>query len=144
MSVSEELVKRYKHNTLWLCLWLKELQNYADKKACGEEFDKDKFIYACKMCEKWKKALLESKEVLGYTDRFQFMEDNNFLGFSIKNGRFVGDVSDEEIFSIVDKWFYGFPDTANHYQFEVSVYVLTLSDVDDRTDVLYKDFNKNT
>lgn len=142
-TISSELVQEYGYNTLWLCLWLRELQNYADKKERGEELDKERLIYACKQCEHFKGLFLKSKEKLGYDDKFDFMEDNNFFGFSIKNGRFIGDVSNEEIFKIVDKWYYGFPDTANHYQFEVSTYVLTMADDTDRTDVLYKDFNKS-
>ncbi len=143
-AISSELVQEYGYNTLWLCLWLREIQNFADRKERGEEFDKEKFVYACRMCEKFKNLFLGSKAKLGYDDKFEFMEDNNFFGFSIKNGRFIGNVSKEEIFKIVDKWYYGFPETANHYQFEVSMYVLTMSDDEDRNDVLYEDFKPTT
>ncbi len=139
-AVSLEQVKKYRYNTQKLCLWLREVQHFADAKAAGHEIDQGKFIYACKMCEEFKARFLESKEALGYDDRFAFMEDNKFFGFSIENGRFVGNVSKEEIFEIVDKWFYGFPETANHYQFEVSYYVLTQSDPNDYSDKLYEDY----
>lgn len=144
MAVSIDLTKKYRYNTQKLCLWLRELQNFADMKERGEEFDKDKLIYACKMCERWKKLFLESKEALGYTDRFDFMENNNFFGFSIKNGRFISEVSKKEILNTVNKWFYGYPETANHYQFEVSYYVIALAhDIEEMDDVLYADFYKN-
>ncbi|WP_161487344.1 hypothetical protein [Butyrivibrio hungatei] len=109
----------------------------------GEDFDKEKFIYACKMCEQYKLDFISSKESLGFTDKFEFMETNHFVGFSIVDGKFVGDVTDEQLFAITDKWYYGFPVSANHYQFEVSCYAMTQFDTEDRTGMLYKDFKNN-
>ena len=135
-----EQLKEYGYNALWLCLWRRELNNYEDKKLNGEAFDQRKYEYACENFERYKNLFLASKKSLGYTDELDFMKDYEFENFSIKNGRYVGNLTDSEIFAATDKWFYGYPDIADHKQFEISHYVLVLSDPNDRTNVLYKDF----
>ncbi|WP_026653346.1 hypothetical protein [Butyrivibrio proteoclasticus] len=138
--ITQDALKRYRYNTRFLCLWLRELQLFADKREAGKEINQGMFAYACKKCTFYKAEFLKCKEELGYNDKFSFLEDNHFIGFSIINGKFVGDVSDSQINAITDKWYYGFPERANHYQYEVGCYVDTMSEKRDFTNWLYKDY----
>lgn len=126
--LDKERVTMYKNSTLQLCLWLAQIQKMSDALEKGQKVDKRKFVYASSMLADYKKYFLEDKQALGFDDGFSFLEDNKFIGFSIKDGRFISDVSNEEVYKIVDKWFFGFPVTANHYQFEVANYVVALSE----------------
>jgi hypothetical protein len=90
------------------------------------------------MLADYKKYFLEDKQAMGLDDGFSFLENNKFIGFSIQDGKLIKDVDNEQVYRIVDKWFYGFPITANHYQFEVASYIIALSEEEDR-DGLYPD-----
>lgn len=126
--LSEDLVEQYKYTTLQLTLWLAQMQKFADRLEKGLPVNKKKYVYAASMLADYKKYFLEDKKALGFDDGFQFLEDNRFIGFYIQDGKLHKEVDNDEIYRIVDKWFYGFPVSANHYQFEVATYVVSLSE----------------
>lgn len=66
-----------------------------------------------------KEKLLEAKQSLGYDDALSFLEDNNFAGFSVKNGEVIGDKT--KLFLITKPWM---ERPANNYQHEVAVYLV--------------------
>lgn len=135
--ISEKLLDDYKEATKQLCLSLAHIQRLSDMLQKRIPFDKAKLVYMCSAAEESKKRFIISKKNLGYDDGFQFLEDNRFNGFSVENGKLVSDVSNEEIFKVCDKWYYGYPNSANHYQFEVAVYVISLAEVESTAKVVY-------
>lgn len=118
------LIQNYKSSLIWFCCYMAELQRFAEMKEKGKEPSKRKVIFASSMATFYKKDVLAYKEALGLTDGFQFMEDNRFNGFSIRNGRLEGDK--DVVYDIVSGWVQGFPDTANNYEYEVAIYALAL------------------
>ncbi len=141
-SIDKELLERYRYTVLQLCLWLAQIQKMSDALSKGMPVDKRKYVYACSMLADYKKYFLDDKQALGFDDGFSFLEDNKFIGFYIKDGKLYKEVDNEEIYKIVDKWFYGFPISANHYQFEVSVYVVALSEENTRAGLYPEDMFK--
>lgn len=135
----------YRKSVFNLCLWLAQVQRFAQMLEKGEPFDRGLFMYACCEAERYKQFYEEDKAKLGFTDGYDFMEDNEFIGFSVHGGRLISEVDNSEIFKIVDKWYYGFPATANHYQFEVAHYVVCLAEADIKAKSIYpeKTFGKN-
>ena len=142
---SLEDVKNYRESVYYLCLWLAQVQRFAQKLEKKEPFDRGLFVFAVSEAARFKNFYEEDKGKLGFSDGYDFMEDNEFIGFSIKDGRLVSEVSNEEIFNIVDKWYYGFPATANHYQFEVAHYVVNLAEAVSQAKKIYPKevFGKN-
>lgn len=130
--ISSETLDDYISYVYDMCIYMAELQKFSDKLKKGEQFKRSLFVYACEMVCLSKEKLIQLKKELGFDDAFAFLEDNSFIGFSIKDGRLLREegVTDEDIFSICDKWYYGFPATANHYQFEVANYVIALAETD--------------
>ena len=135
----------YRKSTYYLCMWLAQVQRFAEKLEKGEPFDKGLLVYAMNEVERYKEFFEQDKAKLGFTDGYDFLEDNEFIGFSIRNGRLISEVSNEQIFKVVDKWYYGFPATANHYQFEVAHYVVCLAEAEDKAKKIYPEetFGKN-
>ena len=135
----------YRRSVYNLCLWLAQVQRFAEMIEKGQNFDRALFVYACCQVERYKDFYEEDKGKLGFTDGYDFLEDNEFIGFSIRNGRLISQVSNEEIFKIIDKWYYGFPATANHYQFEVAHYVACLAEASIQAKRIYPEetFGKN-
>lgn len=135
----------YRRSIYNLTVWLAQVQRFAEKIQNKEPFDRGLFVYACSEVEKYKDFFEQDKGKLGFTDGFQFMEDNEFIGFSIRNGKLISEVPDSEVFKIVDKWYYGFPANANHYQFEVAHYVVALAEAEKKAKELYpvETFGKN-
>jgi len=130
--IDNSVLEDYRDAMGTLVTFLAQLNKFADKVKKGEPFERALFVYSCERICYAKRAILDAKAKMGFTDKFTFLEDNNFIGFSIKDGRLIRDegVTDKDIFKICDKWFYGFPATANHYQFEVASYVCALVEVD--------------
>ena len=135
----------YRRSVYNLCMWLAQVQRFAEKIEKGEPFDKGLFIYACSEAERYKEFFEEDKAKLGFEDGYDFLEDNEFIGFSIRNGKLISEVDNKGIFGIVDKWYYGFPVKANHYQFEVAHYVVHLAEADVNAKSIYPEdvFGKN-
>ena len=142
---SLEEVGYYRDSVFNLCLWLAQVQRFAQMLENGTAFDRGLFVYACFQVEHYKELYEQDKARLGFTDGYQFMEDNEFIGFSIRDGRLISSVDNEDIFKIVDKWYYGFPANANHYQFEVAHYVVCLAEAEMKAKTIYpeKTFGKN-
>ena len=125
-------ISRYKDSLLYFCLYTAEIQHFADLIDDRKDFDYRKLVFAASMAEKYKTFLLDDKKELGFTDGLAFLEDNKFLGFEMKDGRFIGDP--DKVVPIVRKWVDGFPKVSNHYQYEVSIYVMAM---------IYGNLNKN-
>ena len=127
-----DVLEEYKDNVKSLCQYLSRMQWYADKQKRGEKFKRALFVYCCERVITCKTNVLALKKQLGFTDELTFLEDNNFIGFSIKDGHLNLDdgITNSDVFKIVDKWFFGFPATANHYQFEVANFVVALAEVE--------------
>ena len=142
---SHEEIQFYRYSIHYLCTWLAQVQRFAEFLENGEPFDKGLFVYACAQVEKYKEFYETDKAKLGFTDGYEFMEGNEFIGFSIRNGRLISDVPNEDIFKIVDKWYYGWPENANHYQFEVAHYVACLAEREESAKEIYpvETFGKN-
>jgi hypothetical protein len=135
--ISEQLLNDYKDATEQLCICLAHIQRLSDMFQKRIPFDKAKLVYVCTAAEMQKKRFITAKKNLGYDDGFQFLEDNRFNGFSVEGGKLISEVSNEEIFKVCDKWFYGYPNTANHYQFEVATYVICLAEVEHTVASMY-------
>ena len=138
-------IEWYRKSVFRLCLWLAQVQRFAEMLEKGIPFDKGLFVYACGEVERYKYLYEEDKAKLGFKGGYDFLEDNEFIGFSIRNGRLVSEVDNDAIFKIVDKWYYGFPANANHYQFEVAHYVVCLAEADLKAKSIYPEdiFGKN-
>lgn len=123
---NRECIPNYKDSVMKFCLYASRVAEYTRQLEAGlKNIDVKDFAYASTMLKCYKNFLLQDKEELGLTDGLSFMEDNRFFGFEIKDGRFVGDA--EKVFPIIDKWLDGFPESANHYQYEVSCLVMCMA-----------------
>jgi len=71
----------------------------------------------CRMLNAAKEAFLREKRKVGFTDSFEFMEDNAFAGFQIQNGCICGDTT--MLMKICTPWYTEFP-KSNNYQYEVA------------------------
>ncbi len=118
-------ISRYKNSLANVCLFASRLEQYAEDKENGKKVREKDVIYTATMLKQYKQFLLTDKAMLGFNDGLSFMENNKFRGYEIKDGRFYGDRS--LIKGIVYKWIEGFPDTANNYQYEVSMLTLALA-----------------
>ena len=116
------LIKRYRHSLNRFCYYVGRAQRLAEKKERGEYVDDSRVVETLSCLSSWKTYLLEDKESAGLKGGLSFLSDNRFLGFEIKEGRFIGD--EDRVFPIIDKWLTGFPDTANNYQFEVAMFIM--------------------
>lgn len=75
--------------------------------------------------KKAKKALLDEKEKLNLPEGLAFMQDLDLMGFSIKKGRFVGELTN--VAPIVTPWYKDFDNEKDFYKYEVASYILALS-----------------
>ncbi len=120
---NRDVIPLYKDSCMKFCLYAARVAEYTRQLEAGlKDIDRKDFVYAGSMLASYKNYLLEDKEALGLTDGLSFMEDNRFFGFEIKDGRFIGDA--DKVFPVIDKWLDGFPESANHYQYEVSCLVM--------------------
>ncbi len=127
-------LKCYKDSLAKVCLFSALLQGYAEKKEKGESVRDKDIVYVTMMLKQYKQFLLSDKAMLGFDDGLSFMEDNRFRGFEICGGRFIGDRS--KIKGIVKKWIEGFPESANNYQYEVSMLALALAFPDEINELI--------
>lgn len=127
----KEDIKKYAECISTFCYFLGQLAKYAKMADSGEVFsplEEKKILFAADCVAKLKPLLLKRKELLGFQDGLEFLEDNRFAGFQIEKGIFTGKADDLE--KIIHPWVCGFPDTENHYTFEVANYLLYLSEPD--------------
>lgn len=115
------LLIRYRHALTSFCYYVAKAQRLAEIKERGGHVDDALIVETMSYISTWKDFLLESKQEAGLKGGLSFLSDNRFLGFEMKEGRFIGDK--DKVFPIIDKWLKGFPDTANNYQFEVAMYI---------------------
>lgn len=125
MSDMEQLLINYRDSLFWFCAYNAQLQQFGEAIEQNQEINKKRLIYAAVMLEHYKSYLLEDKKALGFDDGLDFLENNRFIGFEIKEGKFIGDK--DKVLDIVAKWRDGFPQKANNYQYEVAMLCLTLA-----------------
>lgn len=129
--MSQENVRKYAECLSTFCYFLGQMGKYAKLAKAGEVFsplDEARIVFAAKCAAELKPLLLKRKEALGFTDALAFLEDNRFAGFEVENGIIQGDTKDLE--KIINPWVCGFPDTDNHYTFEVSNCLLYFAEPD--------------
>ncbi len=120
--MDKSLLINYRHSLNRFCYYVGRAQRLAEKKKCDLPVSDEDVVETLSFISSWKNALLKDKEVAGLNGGLSFLSDNRFLGFEMKEGRFIGDK--DKVFPIIEKWLIGFPDTANNYQFEVAMYIM--------------------
>lgn len=121
LSGTKEQLEEYRNVVSILCYFLGQLAKFAQLAGEGEHIAEPKVKYAARCVDLLIPLFLKRKEKLGYTDGLEFLENNSFLGFKVKDGIFTGDRSAVE--EVIYPWLVGFPDGVNHYQFEVANYL---------------------
>ena len=116
------LLIRYRHALTRFCYYVGRAQRLAEMKEKGIHVDDSTVVETLSYISSWKDFLLQIKQEAGLSGGLSFLSDNRFLGFEMKEGRFIGDK--DKVFPIIEKWLNGFPDTANNYQFEVAMYIM--------------------
>lgn len=124
---SEKDIRAYKWFARKLCLYAAEVQRCADAAEEGRALDKRCLTYALAKLDGYRRLTLECMNILGYKGGIQFMEDNEFIGFSIKQGRLFMEDDKEVVLNTCKKWVYGFPEEANYYQYAVAMYCIALA-----------------
>ena len=120
------LLNEYKNVLAVFCQYISILNQQMDlKERLHEEFDSELINETLKRVSKYKEKLLAIKKELGLPGGLDFLDDNNYDGFSISNGRFYGDAARASL--VTEKWLSGFPKTANNYQYEAAVYVMFMA-----------------
>lgn len=119
--MDKSLLSCYKHSLFMFTYYVGMAQRMSEKEG---DYPKDEQVALLSHISFWKEKLLQYKKQAGFNDGLSFLSDNRFLGFEIKNGRFIGD--EEKVYPILEKWLFGFPDRANNYQYEVSMYIMNI------------------
>ncbi len=117
-----------KDYTNWLCVWCASnawLQSQAEDLERGFVVGEWSKIQAISLNETATAELSKIKEQLGYSNGFNFTEDQQYMGFGVRSGRFYG--NREAVLDVVKPFLYGFPETSNNYQYEASMFVLCLA-----------------
>ncbi len=122
--MDDALLARYRHSLAKFCYYTAKVQRYADDSDIRSAPEKE-MAETLAYLSFWKDALLSDKKEAGFDDGLSFLEDNRFLSFEIKDGKFIGDK--EGVYPVIDKWLSGFPKSVNNYQFEVAMYVMNLA-----------------
>ena len=128
VSGTKEQIEEYRNVVSVLCYFLGQIAKFAQLVEEGEHISETKAVYAARCVESLIPLFLSRKEKLGFDDGLEFLENNSFLGFKVKDGIFTGDQSAVE--EVICPWLTGFPDEANHYQFEVANYLHFLASPD--------------
>jgi hypothetical protein len=82
------------------------------------------------MVNDYKGFLLSVMKRMGIDGGLSFMEDNEFMGFSVRSGRLYTE-DKGVVVRICRKWVYGFPDEANAYQYAAGMYAICLAYADE-------------
>ena len=127
-SIFEALPDSLHDYANWVYVWCASnawLQSQAEDIERGFKVGEWTKIQAIALNETATKELTTIKQELGYQNGFNFTEDQQYMGFGVRNGRFYG--NREAVLDVVKPFIYGFPDSANNYQFEASMFVLCLA-----------------
>lgn len=109
----------YETSLACLCKQSARLSLLKDRLLAGEEVSE--LPELLQIMEFSKEKLLLEKEKLGYSDGLAFMEDNNFRGFSVREGQLFGDT--QYLLRICMPWY---ENAKNNYQYEVANYLIAL------------------
>ena len=113
--------ERYKVSLAGLCYYCARLAHLKQKRFDGVVVTEEEVQSICERIKCGMEDLLNLKDQLGYTDGLEFMEDNLFAGFAIKDGIVSGDLKNLPV--IASPWYRNFPEKGNNYQFEVANYL---------------------
>lgn len=120
------LYEGYRKAFIALCNQLAQLARFAKWYENGIAFEKRQFAYTAEMADALKKEVLMYKEKLGFEVNLDSLANNKFDGFEIRDGRFIGSISN--VRKITDPWYEQFTeDGGNNYLFEVAVYIQLLA-----------------
>lgn len=125
---TKEQIDEYRNVVSVLCYFLGQIAKFAQIAGEGEYISESEAAYAAKCVDLLIPLFLSRKEKLGFDDGLEFLENNSFLGFKVKDGILTGDRSAVE--KVIYPWLTGFPDKVNHYQFEVANYLHFLASPD--------------
>ncbi len=130
-----EDTSKYRSALYYFCVWQAQVSLFEEKKKNNEQYDEKKYEYACAQLEQFRTELENCKANLDFKDGLAFMNDAEFDGFSIQNGKLIARVDNETIFNVLDPWYYGFPITANHRQFEVAHYIICMVEAETKKSI---------
>lgn len=119
---------RYRTALAGFCIYFAELASVQEAIKNGEVVDASKVEETCEALCYYKERFLSSKAEMGFTDGFDFTENNSFCGFRVRDGSLHGEKG--KLFAIVRPWYDGFPKKSNNYQFEVANLLLAFMQVE--------------
>ena len=117
----------YKDSVRNLCVYTAEVQRFTEALDKGQRISRRCLTYALSKVKSYHRITRQVMNRMGIPGDIEFMEDNEFLGFSIKQGRLTLEDTRDVVFDTCLKWIEGFPDEANHYQYAVAMYCLALA-----------------
>ena len=120
----------YRNYVRHLCLYSAEVQRMTGMLEKGGQVNKKLLVYALSMVKGYRIALMQVMNRMGIGGSLDFMEDNEFIGFSVRQGRLILEGSRKAVLDVCRKWIDGFPDEANYYQYAVGMYCLALAYAD--------------
>ena len=124
---NENDLNAYKWYARKLCIYAAEVQRFSDAAREGKKIDRRCLTYALAKLKGYRRFTLQSMNMLGIKGGIDFMEDNEFIGFSIKQGRLYIEDDRDVVLYTCKKWAEGFPDEANYYQYAVAMYCIALA-----------------
>ena len=122
----------YKDHVRRLCVHAGQLDRLARKaeSGCMTNTDRRMLAFSLSMVSGYKSHLLRVVARMGIEDGLSFMEDNEYIGFSVKNGRLYLEEDRERVLETCRKWVYGFPGEADYYQYAAGMYAICLAYAD--------------
>ncbi len=124
----QEDVNNYKDAVRKLCVYTAQAQNLTEILKGGGSVNSDFLKYTLCGIKVSRNYVLSYLNCMGVaTKEISFMEDNEYFGFSIKQGRILLASPRNVVLDTVCKWLDGFPDTANWYQYGAAFYALALA-----------------
>ena len=101
-EINSKVFEMYSEVLAVFCYNLGQVQRFLTFKEHGYAVPKDRVIRVVEQVDSLKIELLKLKKELGFTDGLDFLKNNKFAGFEIKDGRFVG--SRATVRDIIDPW----------------------------------------
>lgn len=135
-EINSKVFEMYSEVLAVFCYNLGQVQRFFTFKEHGYAVPKDRVIRVVEQVDSLKIELLKLKKELGFTDGLDFLKNNKFAGFEIKDGRFVG--SRATVRDIIDPWIEqdGNSEDFNNYRYEVGYLInfLAFPDALDNTE----------
>lgn len=121
-------ISNFKDAVRHLCVYSAQVQLMADALKRGESVSSKVLAFSLARVKCYRGYVLEDLNRMGIKAKgIEFMEDNEFFGFSIKEGKILLTERRDVVMETCRKWIYGFPDSANWYQYGAAMYALALA-----------------